>query len=91
MVDAVLQADADKLPAVLGVDLQEQGFVVLRVMRVLPRETPPGGEENLRNQFAQAWAVAESEAYVAALKKRFKAEVKEGAKMVSDAASAPAR
>jgi len=91
VVDAVLQADADKLPAVLGVDLQEQGFVVLRVMRVLPRETPPGGEENLRNQFAQAWAVAESEAYVAALKKRFKAEVKEGARMVSDAASAPAR
>jgi peptidyl-prolyl cis-trans isomerase D len=91
VVDAVLQADADKLPAVLGVDLQEQGFVVLRVMRVLPRETPPGGEENLRTQFAQAWAVAESEAYIAALKKRFKAEVKEGARMVSDAASAPAR
>ena len=91
VVEAVLQADADKLPAVVGVDLADQGFVVLRVVRVLPRETPPGGEDNLRNQFAQAWAVAESDAYLAALKKRFKAEVKEGAKMVSDAASGPAR
>ncbi len=91
LIDAVMQADAAQLPAVVGVDLQAQGYVVLKVVKVLPRETPPGGEEAVRAQFAQAWAAAESEAYVAALKKRFKANVVEGASMGAGAASAPAR
>lgn len=91
VIDAVMQTDADKLPAVVGVDLQEQGFIVLKVVRVLPRAAPPGGDDALRAQFAQAWAVAESEAYLTALKKRFKAEIEADASMVSDAASAPRR
>ena len=91
LMDAVMQADADKLPAVLGVDLQEQGYVVVRVVKVLPREPAPGGEDKLRGQFAQAWAAAESDAYLAALKKRFKAQVKEGASMSADGASAAGR
>lgn len=91
VVDAIMQADADKLPAVVGVDLQEQGFIVMRVVRVLPRAEAPGGEDTLRAQFAQAWAVAESDAYLAALKKRFKAEVEAGATMATGAASAPGR
>jgi peptidyl-prolyl cis-trans isomerase D len=91
LIDAVMQADASKLPVVVGVDLQAQGYVVLKVVKVLPRETPPGGEDTMRAQFAQAWAAAESEAYLAALKKRFKANVVEGASMGAGAASAPAR
>ena len=91
LMDAVMQADADKLPAVLGVDLQEQGYVVVRVVKVLPREPAPGGDDTLRGQFAQAWAAAESDAYLAALKKRFKAQVKEGASMSADGASAAGR
>lgn len=91
VIDAVMAADASKLPAVLGVDLQAQGYLVLRVLQVLPREAAPGGDEALRGQFAQAWGVAESEAYMAALKKRFKAEITPGARLGADAASAPAR
>ena len=91
VIDAVMAVDASKLPAVVGVDLQAQGFLVLRVVQVLPREAAPGGDEAVRTQFAQAWGQAEAEAYMAALKKRFKAEVKPGATLVSDAASAPAR
>ena len=91
LMEAALRADPAKLPAVSGVDLGAQGYVVLRVMQVLPRETPPGGEEPMRAQYAQAWAAAEAEAYVGALKKRFKAEVKPAADVVVDAASAPAR
>jgi len=91
VIDAVMAADASKLPAVLGVDLQAQGYLVLRVLQVLPREAAPGGDDALRAQFAQAWGLAEAEAYMAALKKRFKAEIKPGATLSSDAASAPAR
>ena len=91
VVDAVMAVDASKLPAVLGVDLQAQGYLVLRVLQVLPRDSAPGGDEALRGQFAQAWAAAEAEAYMVGLKKRFKAEIKANASLVSDAASAPVR
>ncbi len=94
VVDAVMSADADKLPAVLGVDLGPQGYLALRVLKVLPREPVPaaaGGEEALRGQLAQAWAAAEADVVMAALKQRFKAVVKAGATMSTDAASAPAR
>jgi peptidyl-prolyl cis-trans isomerase D len=91
VMDAIMQADASKLPAVVGVDLQDQGYVVLRIVKVLPREPAPGGEDALRGQFAQAWAMAESEAYLAALKKRYKAQIVDGASMTSDAASAAGR
>jgi len=94
VVDAVMSADADKLPAVLGVDLGPQGYLAVRVLKVLPREPVPaaaGGEDALRGQFAQAWAAAEADVVMAALKQRFKAEVKTGATMSTDAASAPAR
>jgi peptidyl-prolyl cis-trans isomerase D len=91
VLEAALRADASKLPAVVGVDLKEQGYVVLRVKQLLPREQVPGGDEALRAQFSQAWARAEGDAYLAALKKRFKAEVKADVAKLPDAASAPGR
>ncbi len=60
MIDAVLGADASKLPAVVGVDLGAQGYVVAasrpRCCRAIP---PMAGDEALRGQYAQAWAEAE--------------------------------
>jgi len=88
VVDAVLRADASKLPAAAGVDLGEQGYVVVRVTQVLPRDAVPGGDGPLQQQYAQAWAGAESAAYLAALKRRHKAEIKEAA-VAAAAASAP--
>lgn len=79
LLDAVLRADASKLPAAEGVDLGDEGYAVVRVMQVLPAELPKGGEDALRGQYAQVWGAAEADAYVAALKKRYKAEVKPGA------------
>jgi len=87
LLDAVLRADANKLPAVLGVDLGDAGYAVARVTQVLPREAAPGGDAPLQQQYNQAWANAESQAYLAALKKRHKAEVKE-AVVAAAAASA---
>jgi peptidyl-prolyl cis-trans isomerase D len=91
VLDAALRADATKLPMVLGVDNGAQGYLVMRVMQVLPSEMPPGGEEPLRAQYAQAWAAAESDAYVTALKKRYKANIKPAAAVPVEAASAPGR
>lgn len=73
VVDAVLRADAGKLPAFVGVDLGEAGYVVARIDAVLPRESMDDGPA--REQYGQAWSSAETRAYLEALKQRFKAEV----------------
>ncbi len=91
LLDPLMGANASKLPAVLGMDLPGQGFVVMRVTQVLPREAMPGGDEPLRVQYTQAWAAAEADAYVSALKKRYKVEIKSAANLPAEAASAPAR
>jgi len=91
VIDAALRADAGKLPAIEGVDLGAQGYVVLRVTQVLPRDPVPGGDDALRAQYGQAWAAAEADAYLGALKKRFKVDIKAVAATAADAASAPAR
>jgi peptidyl-prolyl cis-trans isomerase D len=88
VVDAVLRADASKLPVALGVDLGDQGYMLVRLVQVLPREATPGGDAPLRQQYGQAWAKAEAAAYLEALKHRFKVELKEAA-VASVAASAP--
>lgn len=92
VLDAALRADADKLPRLEGVELPEGGFVVLRVSAVLPRETVPGGEATLSQQYTQAWAAAETEAYLSALKRRYKADLKpEAARAAAAAATPPVR
>ena len=87
LLDAVLGADASKLPTVTGLELESVGYLVVRIIRVLPREAAPGGDAALRMQVAQAWAGAEAELYIDALKQRYKAVVAPGAQ----AASEPAR
>jgi peptidyl-prolyl cis-trans isomerase D len=87
VIDAVLRADAEKLPAVVGVDLGEQGYLVARIDAVLPRAAVD--DEPLRRQYGQAWAAAETRAYLEALKQRYKAEVRTD--RVAAAASEPAR
>jgi len=91
VIDAALRADGGALPAVEGVDLGPQGYVVVRVTKVLPRDPAPGGDEPLRLQYGQAWAAAEADAYLGALKTRFKVDVKPVAALAADAASAAAR
>ncbi|HYN60032.1 MAG TPA: SurA N-terminal domain-containing protein [Rubrivivax sp.] len=91
VVDAVLGADASKLPVPLGVDLGEQGYVVARVTQILPRDPALASEQNLQDQYAQALANAEAQAYLAALKSRFNTEIKAAAGAADGAASAPTR
>jgi peptidyl-prolyl cis-trans isomerase D len=91
LIERVMAADAAKLPVPVGVDLGDQGYVVLRVVKVLPREAAPGGDDALRAQYAQAWAAAESDAYLGALKQRFKATVDTSVALSTDKPETPAR
>jgi len=91
VVDAVLGADASQLPVALGVDLDEQGYLVARVTQVLPRDPALASEQNLQGQYAQALANAEAQAYFSALRSRFKTEIKAAAGAAEAAASTPTR
>lgn len=71
-INAVMSASAQALPAWVGVKLPNQGYVVVQVEQVLPAE---GLGQAQNQQFAQAWADAESKAYVESLKSRYKAQI----------------
>lgn len=88
VVDAVLRADASKLPQWVGVDLGNAGYALARVAAV--KAPLPGSTEvvQLLPRVSQAWAAAEAQAYYKALERRFKASVDTAA--VAGAASAPA-
>ncbi|MBA3772293.1 MAG: SurA N-terminal domain-containing protein [Ramlibacter sp.] len=77
VVEAALRADPAVQPALAGVDLGEQGYAVVKVNKVVPRETPaPEVAKQEVQQYAQWWASAENLAYYELLKDRFKVQVK---------------
>ena len=78
VIDAVLKAPATKLPALVGVDLGDQGYAVAKITKVLGRDPAAADATRAQSQYAQAWGDAESQAYYAALKSRFKVEIKPG-------------
>jgi peptidyl-prolyl cis-trans isomerase D len=75
LIEAVMQAPTTTLPAWVGVDFGEQGYAVVRIDKLLPRDTTAGSPTQLRRQYAQLWGAAEAEAYYAALKERYKARI----------------
>ena len=77
VVDAALRADAAALPALAGIDLGAQGYVIVKVLKVLPREASlEAAAKQERTQYSQWWTSAESQAYYNGLKDRFKTEIK---------------
>ena len=77
LVEAALRADPSVLPAFVGVDLGQQGYAVVKVNKVVPREqsNAEASKQELQ-QYARAWGAAENVAYYNLLKERFKAQVK---------------
>jgi peptidyl-prolyl cis-trans isomerase D len=76
VVEAALRADSSSLPAWVGVDLADQGYAVVKIDKVLPREAPPPSQATQeRQQYMQAWATAENMAYYNLLKERFKVQI----------------
>lgn len=76
VVDSALRTDASKLPTLTGVDLGNQGYVVVRTVKSVPR-TAPSAEvaKQEADQVTQAISTAENAAYYELLKQRFKAEI----------------
>ncbi len=73
---AALRADAAALPAWVGVDLGMNGYAVVRVNKVVPRdEAAQASARQDREQYAQWWSAAEAQAYYAVLKERLKVEI----------------
>ena len=81
VVDAVLKAKADALPAWIDIDLGDDGYAVAVIDKVLSADLAEAGSlDKAREQVSQLWAQAESEAYYAALRTRYKAVVLDSAK-----------
>lgn len=90
IVETALKTDASTLPVFTGVDLGAQGYAVVKLLKVLPRDPALGpSAKQEQDQYAQWWTAAESLAYYNSLKDRFKTEIRV-AKPVSAAADAQA-
>lgn len=87
LLDAVLRADASKLPTVFGESLGDDGYAVVRLVKVEPPQLQPAEATQLDQAYARAWGAAESAAYYETLKRRYKAQVK----LAAPAASAASR
>ena len=86
-LEAVLGADASKLPQAVGVASDDGAYVVARIAKVLPRDPAIVDDKRAAQQYAAAWARVEGAAYMAALKSQYKAAIKVAAPASS--ASAP--
>ena len=76
VVDAALRADTATLPVLTGVDLGSQGYAIVKVNKVVPRDPiPEAALQAQRNQYSQQWSAAETLAYYNGLKERAKAEI----------------
>ena len=77
IIDAALRLDAGALPAFAGVDLGTQGYAVIKVLKVLPREAANEATARQdRTQYAQWWTAAETLAYYNLLKEQVKTQIK---------------
>lgn len=76
ILNKAMHADTAKLPAWVGVDLGKQGYAVVRINKVLERAAPAQEQaKQERAQYAQWVADAESQAYYALLKSRYKVQI----------------
>lgn len=92
VLEAVLRADPAAFPSVVGVDLGDNGYAVIKVNRIVSRSAPnEAAAKQGRAQYAQAWAAAENQAYYEILKARFKARINvaQATGAAGDAAPAP--
>jgi peptidyl-prolyl cis-trans isomerase D len=77
VVEAALKTDATSLPVLTGVDLGAQGYAIVKLLKVLPRDPALGpSAKQEQDQYAQWWTAAESLAYYNSLKERFKTEIR---------------
>ena len=77
VIDATLTANTDTFPAWTGVPLGADGYVVVKVNRVLPRvQTDKAQTAQRHQQYVQWLSNAEGLAYYEMLKTRYKVQIK---------------
>ena len=76
LLEAVMHAPTNALPAWVGVEVGAQGYAVARVNKVLPAPDMAARQQE-RGQFAQWLGTAEGLAYYNHLKDRYKVVIKE--------------
>ena len=77
VIDAALHTPSDSLPGWTGVDLGAEGYAVVKVNRIVPRQAPDAQRaQQERQQYVQWWTTAEGLAYYELLKQRFKVQIK---------------
>ena len=77
VIEAALRANSQTLPAWVGVDLGGSGYAVVKVEKILPRETVDASQHSReRQKYMQWWAGAEEASYYRWLKDKFKVEIK---------------
>jgi peptidyl-prolyl cis-trans isomerase D len=83
VLNAILQADAGKLPSFVGVEAGNGSYVIAAVTQILPRDAQVADPVRTAQQYAQAWSAAETDAYYKALKSQLKTTVKPAASAAS--------
>ena len=77
VLDAALRSDSSAWPAVFGIDLDSQGYALVKVLSGMARPVPAdAAAQQERAQYVQGWVGAENLAYYNLLKERFKAQIK---------------
>jgi len=76
VLDAIMAADATKLPATIGTAAGDGSYVVARIEKIVPRDPATPDPKMLTQQYARAWSEAEGQAYYDALKARYKVVLK---------------
>ncbi|CAG2145165.1 Peptidyl-prolyl cis-trans isomerase D [Cupriavidus yeoncheonensis] len=75
-VEAIMRADATKLPAVVGVDLGANGYAVYRITKITqPQQANEGQRQAEAQQLAQLAGQTEIGAYYESLKARSKVKI----------------
>jgi peptidyl-prolyl cis-trans isomerase D len=77
LITAILSADMKSAPGFVGVDLAAQGYVVARIDKVIGRDPAAADTSRAISQYAEAWGAAESQAYFASLRNRYKVQINE--------------
>jgi peptidyl-prolyl cis-trans isomerase D len=72
VLDAVMRAPEKALPSIFTVDLGAEGVAVVKVNKVLPLEMTPQELADTESQFGGYWGKVEADAYLRALKRRYK-------------------
>jgi len=76
LIDAALRADPVKVPSLVGVDLGPQGYALVRLNKLVPRDPLTSQQQDQsRQQFARLLASAEANAYLVYLRAQFKVEL----------------